>query len=876
MKRWIALVTALALVIGGLSVMGSLLSVTAATTRGDVNGDGTVATYDARMLLSSLVTGVGLTATQKAAADYNGDGKVNTTDVKLILRATLNVDLGSLSTVSLMAPDMDLWTNPVQLVQQSFCTVRQEAASDGVTFVNVTEQDLQPGNTGYNAYANPYTWPTTAHAYDQRILAPSYATISYDLTVASSGASVVLFLGGSRPHIDGGADCVQIPINSFMSSDLDSGSGDLVRGTYTGTISVSSIINAGKVPESCLFNGNLWISGIMIYVVGYNGETVTVRDLTVDKAYQTSRDFDIPADPYMAIKSDYVFTEETAGLQTLTGIEVYEDGERTPKTSFDYYADNKKIYYTESEKRVMNYPDGYQIDIPLDWMPDYSLSALRSRYESDTCVLTVSKEEENPYSSWETYRDEWLIPYISNESFLDNNYLRYTRDPIVSETMLPGYTVMTYDIAIDWQGKIAMPYYSIAIIRKYYTYDTFYLMVLKSSAPTEGMIDRLIRSFKEITVYGTAVNPQGQYEKIIPATWNAETRAYYDKLCNQNTTDWGFFSHSMVEPADSNYGNRYDFITSERARIEAAIGQQYDILPTYTHIGWGSNYRIPFPLEMAQELAGGNGYNGKPVLQFTYQYTTSNNSNLTGVTPIFNVLRGDYDAHFRQLARDIKTYKSPVLFRLNNEMNTDWTSYCGLVSLLDPDIFIMGWQYLYNIFQEEGVDNCIWIFNPFTPTTPYSSWGDTLCYMPGAEYVQILGLTNYEMGNSSTVRTFQQEYTEVYDESKDYFINYPWVISEFACGAGGEKTYNYDYDYWTNTTLGRNRYYQTYYINNMFSCLNNRAYYPFCQNIKAAIWFNRNDYVQIDGVDYIANYLELDDTATNALNAFKKGLAAQP
>lgn len=58
---------------------------------------------------------------------------------------------------------------------------------------------------------------------------------------------------------------------------------------------------------------------------------------------------------------------------------------------------------------------------------------------------------------------------------------------------------------------------------------------------------------------------------------------------------------------------------------------------------------------------------------------------------MFDVLRGKFDDFFASLARDVKSYEQPVLFRLNNEMNTDWTSYCGMVTLLDPDIFIMTW-----------------------------------------------------------------------------------------------------------------------------------------------------------------------------------------
>ncbi len=872
MKKQLSVLLTVALLIGMFSVAGFTFA-TAAYTLGDLNGDGAVTTYDARLLLSYLVADISMTPSQKTAADVNKDAAVNTSDIKAILNIVMTTDFGVLQQADLLAPSQDDWNNPIQTASGYHCTVKQaESAAGGYTFVNVTETDERPG---YQTGINPHTWPYTAYAYENKLLLPPSATIEYDLTVVSVAASIRLYLGGDRPPFDENSYPAYVVLNSYISSNLDYGSGDLKSGTYKGTISVESLINSGNIAADCLVDGNLWVSGIMLYVVGHNGEEVTVRSLSVDKAYVSGADIAVSSDPLESIRTGLVSASETADLPTLTGLELYQNGQRTAASSMTGSADNKKIYHTENFNRVMNYADGYKIDIPHDWVPDYSLSALRSRYSSDTCVLTVSKEEENPYSNWDTYMNEWLIPYISNESFLSENYMRYLREPIYSEYILSGYTVMTYDIAIDWQGQIEMPYYSIAIIRKFYTYDTFYLMVLKSAVPTDGMIDRLIRSFEEITVKGTAVNSQGQYEKTIPHYWSEETKAYYNKLCTQDSTDWGFFSYSMVANNDSLYGSQYDKIVSEQNRIEAAIGQSYDILPTYTHLAYG-NYLNKFPLDMAEELAGGNGFNGKPVLQYTYQYTMTNNTNLSGPTPIFNVLRGDYDAHFREMAQDIKTYGKPVLFRLNNEMNTDWTSYCGLVSLLDPDIFIMGWQHLYDIFVEEGVDNCIWIFNPFTPTTPYSSWGETLCYMPGSDYVQILGLTNYEMGNETPMASFKEEYTEVYTKSKDYFIHYPWVISEFACGAGGEKYFNWTYETWQNSTLGRYRQYQANYINGMFNCLNNRhlSSNAFCKNIKAAVWFNCNDVQVIGGAECIVNYLELDESSTVSLNAFKNGLAA--
>jgi len=877
MKRIVSWLMTVMLLASMIAVGGVTVPAVVIHRDGDVNGDGTVSTYDARLLLVHTLADTPLSDAARQAVDLNGNGEINTTDVRLVMLLAIGGSSEPVSNIDLLAPTVDDWNNPVGFAGKAYCTIEETVNTDGgYSFVNVTESDEGAGG----AMLRPYTWPYAACAYDAKILLPSDAVIEYDLTVSSSAANITLFMGGDLPHFDDGANPNYMVLNPFISDNLDPTSGDLLPGTYKGSVPVSSILEAGLVPDECRPSGHLWLSGIKIYVVGYSDSYVTVRKLCASTGYRDEADVELSADPLSIVRSSLVDTAETAGLTSLTGLELYENGARTSAITMNASADNKKIYRTVQEQRVINYADGYRMDIPVDWQPDYSLSALRSRYVSDDTVLTVSKEEESPYANttegWNTYLTEWLNKYIGNESFLANNYIRYTRSPLASETTVPNHTVMIYDIAIDWQGNLEMPHYSIAIIRPFYVYNRFYLMVLKSKAPTHSMMDRLLRSFEPVTVQGTAVNTVGQYERRIPSQWNEATKAYYNKLVTQDSTDWGFFSYSMLESTNEDYASRYDQIVSERNRLESAMNFTYDIQPTYTHLSYGSSLN-PFPLEMAQELAGGNGFNGKPVLQYTYQYTMTNNQKLDGPTPVFNVLRGDYDAHFRQFARDIKAYGQPVLFRLNNEMNTDWTSYCGLVSLLDPDIFVMGWQHLYDIFEEEGVDNCIWIFNPFTPTYPNCSWGDPLCYMPGADYVQMLGLTDYEMGNESNIPSFQTMYTGVYDINKDYFINLPWIISEFACGAGGEVKMNWSTDVWESTTKGRNQYKQYYWINAMFTCLNNRnnSYYDFCKNIKGAVWFNCNDYTTIDETDYIVNYLKIEDNSSWAINAFKNGFAAR-
>lgn len=53
---------------------------------GDVNGDGTVTTVDARAILMHVLGSVTLTAEQQVVADYDGNGEIATADVRAILK----------------------------------------------------------------------------------------------------------------------------------------------------------------------------------------------------------------------------------------------------------------------------------------------------------------------------------------------------------------------------------------------------------------------------------------------------------------------------------------------------------------------------------------------------------------------------------------------------------------------------------------------------------------------------------------------------------------------------------------------------------------------------------------------------------------------
>lgn len=568
------------------------------------------------------------------------------------------------------------------------------------------------------------------------------------------------------------------------------------------------------------------------------------------------------------------YADEKAGLGSASDIyklTAYVDGTATGGApAAEPGKDTRYLFAGKESTRAVVLPEGYAVTLPAaDVTADFSLGKLRSKYFSESAgfTLTLTFENQNPYTGdkgWDIYYDEWLTRRIADMNFLSKNSIRRTRKIGETDELLPGYTVYYYDMVISVNAKIDMPYYSIAIVRPRGSVKKFWLFVLKSREQMTDRMDEIVASFTEIEKSGVAVNSVGSYELKIPDFWNEETKEFYESLRTSDTVQLGAF----YEKNDPKYRKWLEG--------EEGINEKFDFFMTYSHIGWGDS-KTDIDTVRINTQAGGDGKNGLPMLEFTYQFTTTNNDLSGGVTPMFDILRGRYDEHFRKLAQDLKAYGHPILFRLNNEMNTDWTSYCGMMTMLDPDIFIATWRRLYDIFVEEGVDNCIWVWNPIATSCPYSNWGDMLNYFPGPEYVQMLGLTNYQMnnGNPEYFESFRKMYSDLYKKNTPYFDNYPAVIGEFGCAAGGDYVYDYNKSSYVEAdNLEARRLHQAEWITDMFECFlhKNEPGYEFAKNICVAIWFSANDYADLDdGRQIIYNHLKLDEGAPLALKAFHEG-----
>ena len=67
-----------------------------------------------------------------------------------------------------------------------------------------------------------------------------------------------------------------------------------------------------------------------------------------------------------AVREGLQNSNHMEGLGEVSKMEFYENGVRTGATEMNQQRDNKILYYSGDIKRVVNYADGYIIDIPQD------------------------------------------------------------------------------------------------------------------------------------------------------------------------------------------------------------------------------------------------------------------------------------------------------------------------------------------------------------------------------------------------------------------------------------------------------------------------------------------------------------------------------
>ena len=437
---------------------------------------------------------------------------------------------------------------------------------------------------------------------------------------------------------------------------------------------------------------------------------------------------------------------------SLPGMEYVMGPESTELPKID--KSTELTIYSPLYNKYRNNAYGYEIIIPDNLKLNEDIVSVKSRFESDDLLVEIFYD--NFYNTINSHASHRIY---GNRGIARNPEFTITNEYDRSFGGLSGHITLFERQKVKINEPDRNYYGTVTFVRNTYESITVFM---KSSSPLN--IDEILKEFKFIEKSETLKKDAVFHPE--PKNFDEQTQEFYDKyFINNEKADFGIF-----EPTFPNYEYRLQ-------QIENMLNYKFPVTLLY------NNFSLPFKTEQMNKAKE----SGK-VVEYGLYTTDIINGVEKDIT--LDILKGKYDGYLDELAQKFNEYDYPVLFRPNNEMNGEWVLYCSHKVGKDTDLFIDCWRYIYDKFENHGVDNLIWVWNPNEKSFPDFSYNNYLCYYPGNKYVDVVGLTSYNTGNyykGESWRSFSEAYDHFYYDYIEHFTH-PMMITEFSSAAlGGDK-----------------------------------------------------------------------------------------
>ncbi|HWQ78327.1 MAG TPA: glycosyl hydrolase [Anaerovoracaceae bacterium] len=409
-----------------------------------------------------------------------------------------------------------------------------------------------------------------------------------------------------------------------------------------------------------------------------------------------------------------------------------------------------------------NQVDGYAIQIPGGMEADMRYSNIRAVLENESLRIEIYRQEIKDTTG------SGINSYINySNRFIDND-ADHDKE-LEGKLKIRDWTASFLQWSRRALAKVENDKRHYASVEVPLSEREVITFLFKSSQPfvNKSYLD-VVRS---LTLADKTAQP---YVRRIRQTehpgWDEKTAGVYGKYFGEDAPlRWGIFE--AVAPVDF----------TELKKIEAKLDFTFPILLYYTGILENRDMHPGLAAALANAKQEGR------ILELTLQ--TAGQSPEKG-NMVYDVLDGAYDPYLKNYAKAVADSGEPVLFRLGNEMNGDWCPYSSHHTSKDTEIFKAFYRYVHQIFQDAGADNVIWVWNPNGRSFPDFKWNDELCYYPGDEYVDVVGMTAYNTGTyypDETWRSFSELYDPLY-ERYTALCEKPLMITEFSSSSvGGSK-----------------------------------------------------------------------------------------
>ncbi|MBL7472771.1 glycosyltransferase [Robertkochia sediminum] len=208
---------------------------------------------------------------------------------------------------------------------------------------------------------------------------------------------------------------------------------------------------------------------------------------------------------------------------------------------------------------------------------------------------------------------------------------------------------------------------------------------------------------------------------------------------------------------------------------ESALSTRFDIMSHY--IPWGDTGQEK---DFKTVLSLSNSENYIPFITWepwcsTFDISAAS-SDLSQEKKVFShISKGEFDPYLKDIAEQLKAFNKPVYLRFAHEFDNPQYPWSE-VGNNTPSEFKKAWIYIHNYFENNGVTNVEWVWNPWKARAIAS-------YYPGDQFVDYVGVTALNYGNltpSGEPYDFNDIYYPIKEALKENRINKPVFLAEFG------------------------------------------------------------------------------------------------
>ncbi|WNV76375.1 glycosyl hydrolase [Geodermatophilus sp. DSM 44513] len=129
-----------------------------------------------------------------------------------------------------------------------------------------------------------------------------------------------------------------------------------------------------------------------------------------------------------------------------------------------------------------------------------------------------------------------------------------------------------------------------------------------------------------------------------------------------------------------------------------------------------------------------------------------------------SIADGRHDAYIDLFAASVRDHGHPVTIRLMHEMNGDWYPWGATANGNRPEDFVAAWRHVHDRFTALGATEVAWLW---APNAVYPGSAPLAPLYPGDEYVDLVGVSNYNWGERSHdgFATRWRSFGSLFDES---------------------------------------------------------------------------------------------------------------